>query len=160
MRTNQEVERAINLYADTVYKVCVLYLRNESETEDIFQETFLKYALSSHTFESEEHEKAWLIHICSNACKDFLKSFFRKKKVPLDEALQIPVFDKPENTETLMAVLNLPQKYKEVIYLHYYEGYTAEEIGKIISKNTNTVYTLMARGRKILEKELGGNIDE
>ena len=160
MRSNEEVERAINRYSDTVYRVCFLYLKNESETEDIFQEVFLKYALSSCTFESEKHEKSWIIRVAVNGCKDFLKSFFRSKSVPLDSAKELPVNDSPKISDTLRAVLSLPKKYKDVIYLHYYEGYTADEIGKIIDKNKNTVYTLLSRGRKILEKELGGNIDE
>ena len=70
MRSEQEVNRAIELYADTVTRICMLHLKNRSDTEDIFQEVFLKYTLSSVTFENTEHEKAWIIRVTINKCKD------------------------------------------------------------------------------------------
>lgn len=76
MRSNQEVNSAIERYADTVRRICFVHLKNYSDTEDIFQTVFLKYALSSAAFENEEHEKAWFIRVTINACKDLLKSFF------------------------------------------------------------------------------------
>ena len=159
MRSNEETERAIRLYADMVYRISILYLKNEAEAQDVFQDVFLKYALSSCAFESNENEKAWLIRVTINSCKDQLKSFFRKKKLPLEDAFDWGYNDKAKTSDTLEAVLALPKKYKDVIYLYYYEGYSAEEIGELVSKNKNTVYTLLARGRKILEKKLGGEID-
>lgn len=94
-----------------------------------------------------------------NTCKDLLKSFFRSHTVSLEELL--PVADERDEShrEVLEAVLHLPQKYKDAIYLHYFEGYSAVEIGKILKRKTNTVYTLLDRGRKILEKKLGGDED-
>ena len=85
MRSEQEAARAIELYADTVRRICMLHLKSDSDTEDIFQTVFLKYVLYSGAFENEEHEKAWLIRVTLNACKDFMKSFFRSRTVPLDE---------------------------------------------------------------------------
>lgn len=79
MRSEQEVNRAIECYADTVKRICILHLKNVSDTEDIFQEVFLKYAMSDIVFENEEHEKAWLIRVTFNQCKDLMKSFFRRK---------------------------------------------------------------------------------
>ena len=84
MRTEQEVDRAIGQYADTVLRLCMVYLKNHSDAEDIFQTVFLKYALSDRVFESPEHEKAWMIRVTVNACKDLLKSFFRSRTVPLE----------------------------------------------------------------------------
>ena len=76
MRSEQEAERAIERYAGMVRRLCMVHLKNEADTEDIFQTVFLKYVTTSITFESEEHEKAWLIRVTINACKDLLKSFF------------------------------------------------------------------------------------
>ena len=83
MRSEQEVNRAIEQYADTVRRLCMIHLKNYADTEDIFQNVFLKYALSETAFESEEHERAWMIRVTLNACKDLLKSFFRRHTVPL-----------------------------------------------------------------------------
>ncbi len=151
---------AVERYADTVKRLCMVHLKNTADTEDIFQTVFLKYALSSAEFESREHEKAWFIRVTINACKDLLKSFFRSRTVPLDELAELPAELSDDNREVLEAVLSLPDKYKEAVYLHYYEDYTAPEIGKILGKNVNTVYTLLNRARQMLREKLGGDGDE
>ena len=140
-----------------VVRLCTLYLKNHADTEDIFQTVFLKYVLSSVCFESEQHEKAWFIHVTINACKDLLRSVFRRRTVPLDEVLELPAPVTGDNREVLEAVLSLPDKYKEVVYLHYYEGYTAPEIAQILRKNKSTVYTLLQRARGMLRDRLGGD---
>ena len=160
MRSEQEVNLAIDRYADTVTRICMIHLKNASDTQDIFQEVFLKYALSTAVFESPEHEKAWIIRVTINKCKDLLKSFFRNKTVSIDEVVSLPAKQEDEYGEVLQAVLSLPQKYKDVVYLHYYEGYSAVEIGKILNKNVNTIYTLLARARKMLQQRLGGDENE
>ena len=159
MRNEEEAGRAIRLYADTVRRICMVHLKNYSDTEDIFQTVFLKYVLHSKPFESEEHEKAWIIRVTVNACKDLLKSVFRSQTVPLDTLIETPQAQELQHTEILGAVLSLPPKYKDVVYLYYYEGYSAEEISRILKKNVNTVYTLLTRARKILKKELEGVTD-
>lgn len=131
--------------------------KNYADTEDIFQTVFLKYAFSSVIFESEEHEKAWFLRVTINACKDLLKSFFRNRTVPLDELIEQPAEMPPDYREVLEAVLALPSKYKDAVYLHYYEGYTAPEISRILGKNVNTVYTLLNRSRQLLREKLGGD---
>ena len=141
MRNELEVNRAIECYADMVTRLCMVYLKNETDTEDIFQNVFLKYTLHSPEFESEEHEKAWLIRVTINACKDLLKSFFRSRTISMEELNEQFAEMSTEHTELLQAVLSLPKQYREVIYLHSYEGYTAPEISKLLGKNTNTVYT-------------------
>ncbi len=141
MRSEYEVNRAIDKYSDT---------------EDIFQTVFMKYLLSSNEFESDEHEKAWFIRVTINCCKDLLKSFFKKNTVPLEIIAEQSVEMPSENSHVLEAVLSLPKKYKEVVYLYYYEEYTAVEISKILSKNVNTVYTLLSRAKALLKEKLGG----
>ncbi|MDR3765725.1 MAG: sigma-70 family RNA polymerase sigma factor [Butyricicoccus sp.] len=159
MRSEQEVNAAIERYSDTVRRLCMIHLKNHADTEDIFQTVFLKYVLSSVSFESEEHEKAWFIRVTLNACKDLLKSFFRNHTVSIDEVLEQPAALQEDNREVLQAVLSLPQKYKDVIYLHYYEGYTAPEMSKLLGKNVNTIYTLLTRARQMLKEKLGGEDD-
>ena len=142
-----------------VRRLCLVHLKNPADTEDIFQNVFLKYVLSPVVFESPEHEKAWLIRVTINACKDLVKSFFRSRTVPLEELLDQPAPLSEEHREVLEAVLALPPKYRDAVYLHYYEGYTAAEIGKLLGKNTNTVYTLLTRARERLRETLGGDRD-
>lgn len=157
MRSEQEVNRAIEKYADTVRRLCMIHLKNHADTEDIFQTVFLKYVLSSVPFENEEHEKAWLIRVTINSCKDLLKSFFRSRTIPLETVMERPVELPPDNREVLEAVLSLPQKYRDVVYLHYYEEYTAPQISRILGKKVNTVYTLLTRSRQMLQEKLGGD---
>lgn len=159
MRSEQETARAIERYSDTVRRLCAVYLKNDADIEDIFQTVFLKYVLSSVCFESEEHEKAWFIRVTINACKDMLKNFFRRYTVALDEAVQYPAELPPDHADVWEAVASLPPKYREVVYLHYYEDYTAPQIGKILGKNVNTVYTLLNRSKQMLREKLGGAYD-
>lgn len=159
MRSEQEANRAIERYADTVRRICMIHLKNHADTEDIFQNVFLKYVLSTAVFESEEHEKAWFIRVTINACRDLLKSFFRSRTVSLDTLLDQPA-DLTENDRTVLdAVLALPPKFRDVVYLHYYEGYTAPQIGEILHKNANTIYTLLNRAKQALKETLGGDDD-
>lgn len=159
MRKEQEINEAIERYADTVRRLCMLHLKNHADTEDIFQTVFLKYALHTEPFADAEHEEAWLIRVTINACKDLLKSFFRSRTVSLAEVLEQPAALAPDHREVVEAVLSLPQKYRDVIYLHYYEGYSAPEIGRILRKNVNTVYTLLGRAKQQLRETLGGEGD-
>lgn len=159
MRSEQEVIRVIERYSDTVRRLCMIHLKNHADTEDIFQTVFLKYVLSSVTFESEEHEKAWFIRVTINACKDLLKNFFYSRVTSLDEVLEKPVEMQADHREVLEAVLSLPEKYREVVYLHYYEGYTAPEISRILGKKVNTVYTLLTRSKYMLREKLGDDYE-
>ena len=159
MRSEIEISAALDRYSDTVRRLCMVHLKNMADTEDIFQTVFLKYALRSAEFESREHEKAWFIRVTINACRDLLRSFFRRRTVSLDELTEQAAPLEEDNREVLEAVLSLPLKYKEAVYLHYYEDYTAPEIAKILGKNVNTVYTLLNRARGMLKEKLGGDRD-
>ena len=155
MRSERETNEAIERYGDTVRRLCMIHLKNEADTQDIFQTVFLKYLLHTADFESREHEKAWFIRVTLNACRDLLKSFFRRHTVPLEGIIE-PAVLQQDNRDVLEAVLSLPPKYRDVVYLHYYEGYTAPQISTILHKNVNTIYTLLARSKKILREKLGG----
>ena len=157
MRTEQEVNRAVERYSGLILRLCTVSLKNVQDAEDVLQTVFLKYAVSGKVFESAEHEKAWLIRVASNQCKDVLKSFFRKHTVSLEEA-DLPGVE-PEQLDVLEAVRALPKAYREVICLHFYEGYTAPEIAGILGKNPNTVYTHLFRAKAMLKEALGGEAD-
>lgn len=160
MRGEQEVNRAIERYADTVFRLCMVSLKNHADAEDVFQTVFLKYALSSREFENPDHEKAWLIRVTLNACKDHLKCFFRRHTVSLEEVSDWVAAPSAQQHAVLEAVRSLPVHYREVVYLHYYEGYTAPEIAGILHKNPNTVYTHLSRAREMLKQLLGGEAVE
>ena len=159
MRSEQETIRAIEQYSDTVRRLCAVYLKNSADTEDIFQTVFLKYVLSSVSFESDEHEKAWFIRVTINACKDLLKSFFRSHMVSLDKVMELPSELPADYRDVWEAVFSLPQKYRDVVYLHYFEDYTAPQISRILGKNVNTVYTLLNRSKQMLREKLGGGYE-
>ena len=151
MRGEAEVNHAVDTYADMVRRVCFYHLKNQADTEDVFQEVFLKYMLHDDPFKNKEHEKAWLLRVAINACKDYLKNFFRRNTVSLDSLYEMAAEIPESHREVLEAVLSLPGKYKDAIYLHYYEGYSAAEIGQILGKKENTVYSLLSRGRGMLK---------
>lgn len=157
MRSDQETNQAIELYSGMIRRICLYHLKNSADTEDVFQNVFLKYLLNDTTFSDKEHEKAWFIRVTINACKDHLKSLFRHRTVCLEELAEETIDMEQEHREVLEAVLSLPAKYKNAVYLHYYEGYTAAEIAAIVKSKENTVYSLLSRGRSMLKKKLGGD---
>ena len=156
MKSEEEAGRAIEQYADMVRRICMIHLKNYEDAEDIFQTVFLKYVLRSEPFDSPEHEKAWIIRVTVNACRDLVKSFFRSRTVSLDQLIEKPQDMPEDHSDILEAVLELPARFRDVVYLHYYEGYSAPEIGRILKKNPNTVYTLLARARQLLKTRREG----
>lgn len=158
MRSEEEVNRAVEQYADTVRRICLVHLKNYADTEDIFQTVFVKYLLHNAPFASSEHERAWIIRVTINACRDLLRSVFRRRTVSLEEVAELPA-PAQEHREVLRAVQGLPAAYRDVVYLHYYEGYTAPEIAGILGKNVNTIYTRLTRARGLLREALGGEVD-
>ena len=157
MRSENEIYQAIEQYSEMIRRLCMIHLKNYHDTQDIFQTVFLKYALSSVVFENPQHEKAWFIRVTINACKDLLKNFFRTHVISIDEVSKQLFELSSDNIDILEAVRSLPPKYKNVVYLHYYEGYTAPEIANILHKNVNTIYTYLTRSKKVLYEKLGGD---
>jgi RNA polymerase sigma factor (sigma-70 family) len=151
---NDYIVRALDKYADTVRRICFMYLKNHDDVEDIFQDVFLQLHRYDKGFESDEHEKAWLIRVAINKCKDLHKSFFKSRVSSLND-MEIPYEDKAEN-DVMQEILALPQKFKDVIYLFYYEGYSVPEISKILGKKENTIYSQMHRARLMLKEKLEG----
>ncbi len=157
MRGEEEVRQAMEQYGPSVWRVCMVHLKNRTDAEDILQTVFLKYALRDAPFESQEHEKAWVLRVAINQCRDLLSSVFRSRAVPLEQLLEEQADPVPqEHREVLQAVLSLPEKFRDAVYLYYYEDYKAAEIGKLLGKKVNTVYTLLERARKLLKVQLEG----
>lgn len=160
MRSEQEVNSAIEQYSDMILRLCTVYLKNNTDAEDIFQNVFLKYTLYDQPFENQEHEKAWLIRVTVNACKDLLKSFFHSRTISLEELKEYAPAADQKQYAVMEAVWSLPKQYRDVIYLHFYEGYTAPEIAGILKRNPNTVYTHLHKGKELLREVLGGVLNE
>lgn len=139
---------------DRIYRLCFSYLKNKDDAFDAMQNTFIKMIQKDMLFESEEHEKAWLIVTASNICKNVLAHWWRKN-VSIEEWDSLMTGQKQENAEFLMVVLNLPVKYRIPVYLHYYEGYSSVEIGKMMGKSDATIRGWLKKGRELLGKELG-----
>lgn len=150
--TNDDISVAIEKYANMVSRICFLYLRNKNDVEDIFQEVFLKFFLNAASFNNEEHKKAWLCRVTFNKCKDLCKSTWRKNVSSIEEMV-IP-YENHEQSVLMNAVLKLPNEYKELVYLHYYEGRTIPEIAEFMQKNTNTVYSKLRRAKARLKQEM------
>lgn len=157
MRSEYEVNNAIEQYADMIQRICLYHLKNSTDTEDVFQNIFLKYMLYDGNFVDKEHEKAWFIRVSINACKDFLKSILRHPAISMELLAEQTIEMDLHHFEILEAVLNLPKKYRDVVYLHYYEGYPATTIAQILMTKENTVYSILCRARGMLKKKLGGD---
>lgn len=160
MRSEVETELALSRYSDMVRRICFVHLKNEIETQDVFQEVFLKYILFEKEFDSDVHEKAWLVRVTINACKDTMKSFARRHVQSIETLSTEPIQLDDRDQGVMDAILQLPPRYRRIIYLFYYEGYTAVEIGQILHKNPNTIYTWLDRARRQLKTQLGGAVHE
>lgn len=159
MNPNQQAERLANAYADAILRLSYTYLKNTADAQDICQTVFVKLLAEPREFESAEHERAYVLRMAANACKDLLKSPWRKRTCGLETVLEVPAPEAGDGS-VLAAVNELPAHYRAVIYLFYYEGYQAAEIGKILGVPTATVHTRLARGRARLRDVLGGADDE
>ena len=151
MRTNAEIERVVNEYATMLLRVAYSQLNNRTEAEDAVQEVLLKYMEKAPVFQSEEHEKAWLLRVTINHCKNHLASAWFRKRADLDKG--IPALDN-EELEVVSAVAALPAKYRAVVHLYYFEGYSTKEIAEILHSRPNTVSSRLSRARALLAKAL------
>ena len=152
-----ELAECYTKYKNTVYRSAFAYLKNTADAEDIVQETFLKRFHYEKSFTSAESEKAWLLRVAINGCKDLLKSAHRKHQTSLDEAVQLCIT--PEEHAVMEAVMALPENYRIPVHLYYFEGYNAGEIGKILNVSETAVRTRLHRARNMLKIELEGEIE-
>lgn len=150
MNITQEAERLANTYSDAILRLSYTYLKNTYDAQDICQTIFVKLLSDPKEFKSSEHERAYIMRMTANACKDILKNLWRKRQCDLDSCMDIPAPEASDGS-VLAAVNELPASYRSVIYLHYFEGYKAEEIGRILGIPKATVHTRLVRGREKLK---------
>lgn len=152
----------MNLHSSTVWRVCKSYFISDYDAQDAFQDTFLKFALAdASSFKDDAHQKAWLIIVASNICKDMLRAYERKNTV-LDfsdasqEPLSIDYMSQPDSAhrEVLDAFRQLDDPPRLPLYLALYEGYTAPEIAEMLDVPVSTVYSWISRGKKTLKEAL------
>ena len=158
---NRDLEKAISDYGDAIYRSCLLMLRNKEDAEDVVQEVFFKFMVSKKQFESEDHKKSWLFKVCQNKCRNFIRFHRRHNYVPFEEIENIigGVEDiaLKEDREELQEIYNLTNNLKSVVILYYVDGYSTEEISKILGISTSAVRKRMQRAREILKIRIEEN---
>jgi len=159
LRTDREITEIYERNKKTVYRVCFAYMKNTADTEDAVSDTFFQLIKAGTLFESEEHEKAWLIRTATNICKNVLRNWWRKRE-NLEDYDILQVNGNIEIDNVFSVVMGLPDKYKTVIYLYYYEGYDSVEISKILGKPQSTIRNHLHEARGVLREKLGGDFNE
>ncbi|GHV18418.1 hypothetical protein FACS18949_14330 [Clostridia bacterium] len=159
LRTDKEIAEIYERHKNTVYRVCFAYMKNPADTEDVVQDTFIRLIKSGTSFASEEHEKAWLIRTATNLCKNVMRNWWRKRE-NLEDYENLQGNENVEIDEVFSVVMALPDKYKTVVYLYYYEGYDSVEISKILDKPQSTIRNYLHEARGVLRETLGGDFNE
>lgn len=159
LKSEQQLEDAIERYGDMIQKLCFIHVKQEADVDDVFQTVFLKY-LNSSDFQDEEHEKAWILKVIMRACHDTFRGWFQKKVITTDELEAYKIPEQNQDHELLDILSQMPEKYRDVIYLHYYEGYKITEIAKMLHKKENTIHTWLRRAKLMLKDILGGEENE
>ncbi len=150
--TKDNIEKIINKYSKMLLRIAYTYMKNTYDSEEIVQEVYIRLLTKKPRFSSGEHEKAWLIKVTINISLNYLKATYRKNIV-LDNNIS---YLSEEESELLSPVLCLPDKYRIIIHLFYYEGYSIKEIAGILNVPSSTVGTRLERGRNSLKKVLKG----
>lgn len=162
MNHDRDIERVMEQYGNSIYRVSFFILQNSHDAQDILQETIIKYMQKAPAFVDDSHEKAWLLRVANNLCKDMLRFKKRNACVNLDELissngelLQLSGENEREREcGLIMQIFTLPEKYKWIIYLHYYEGYTIKETARILKLTEGAVKKRLERGRNMLRQIL------
>lgn len=154
--TDAEFETFYERHWKYVYRLCYTYMRSSAEAEDCTEDVFVKVLTGEFEFNDEVHERKWLTVTAMNLCKDRLKSWKHKSVAPLDDEPEPAVPEPKDHSDVLEAVQSLPVKYKDVIWLYYYEGYQTEEIAHILGSPPSTIRNRMRDARKLLKDKLGG----
>lgn len=152
MRIATEV--LVEKYKDHLFAAAFNVCKNAADADDVVQDTFFQYHTTNRQFENEQHIRAWLIRVAINKAKNIYLSFWRHKGVPLEEYMETLTFETPEAQTLFTEVMKLPEKYRIVIHLFYYEDYTIREIAKIMNVTESNVKVRLTRGRRLLRNVL------
>ena len=153
-------EEAFTKYADRMFAAAFAVCRNRMDVDDAVQDTLIKYHSLRKDFEDENHLKAWLLRVVINRAKDLSTSFWRRNKVPWEDYMTELAFEAPEDSRLFEAVMRLPDKYRTVIHLFYYEDYSIQEIAAILKSREGTVKSQLSRGRELLKTMLKEEWDD
>lgn len=149
---NLQAEHILNYYGNCILRLAYSYLHNTSDAEEVLQDTLIQFLKTGPVFENGNHEKAWLLRVAANISKNKIEYNTLRKTDELNDTL---VAEQREDLSFVWeAVKRLPEKYREVIHLFYYEGYTAVQIAKILGKNEATIRSHLHRGRTMLKQVL------
>ena len=145
-----DVERVVHTYGNMLFRLCLITLGSASDAEDVIQETMITYLRKKPEFKDAEHEKAWLITVASNKCKDLLRFRARHPMIDLEQIQEFAAED--SDSGILEALMTLPEKFRIVLILYYVEEYRIEEIAKMIGKTPSAVKMRLQKGRSLLGK--------
>ena len=152
MKTETSV--VMEKYKDNVFSAAFSICTNAADAEDVVQETFIRYHTTDTQFADEQHIRAWLLRVAINKAKNVTMSFWRRKGVPLEDYAESLAFPSPEAEEVFDTVMRLPEKYRIVIHLFYYEDYSVREIAGILRITESNAKVRLSRGRRLLKQEL------
>ncbi|MCI9124579.1 MAG: sigma-70 family RNA polymerase sigma factor [Eubacterium sp.] len=150
----QSINALVQRYRDNLFAVAFNICKNAADADDVVQETFLQYYVTGKNFENEQHIRAWLIRVAINRAKNINHSFWREHKMPLEDYMETLVFETPEDETLFETVMGLPEKYRIVIHLYYYEDYSVHEIASALKLTESNVKVRLARGRGMLRDAL------
>lgn len=150
----QPVEELIECYQNNLFIAAFHICQNAEDAEDVVQETFIQYYTTNKQFDSEQHIRAWLLRVAINKAKNVNHTFWRRHKIPLEEYMETLTFETPESEELFESVMKLPEKYRIVIHLFYYEDYSIREIAEILQLSESNVKVRLSRGRTLLKQVL------
>lgn len=149
-----QTEALIETYKDNLFAIAYHICGSPEDADDVVQEVFIRYHTTDKQFCDERHIRAWLIRVTINRAKNMVASFWRKRSVPLEDYMETLRFETPEDGELFEQVMRLPEKYRMVIHLFYYEDYSVREIAEILGLSEGNVKTRLTRARKLLKKAL------
>ncbi len=155
------VERALDLYGDNILRLAYTYMKTREDAEDVLQDVLLRFMRTDKVYESDEHMKAWLLLVTSNMCKDRLKSAHHSREVTMSEDYEVAATEENQTgqDDIIKHVMALPDRYRSVIHLYYYEEYSIKEIAGLLHIPEPTVRSRLKRGRDKLKNTLKGEND-
>ncbi|EOS23654.1 MAG: sigma-70 family RNA polymerase sigma factor [Lachnospiraceae bacterium] len=156
----QPVQELAASYQGSLFAAAFNVCRNAQDAEDVVQDTFVQYYTSKKEFESEQHIRAWLMRVAVNKAKNINRTFWRRNKISIEDYMETLVFETPAAETLFETVMQLPDKYRIVIHLYYYEEYAVREIAQILKLSESNVKIRLSRGRAMLKETLKEEWDD